>query len=268
MITNTVTNTVLNSECANSSLQISLVSSIQSRTLYPHSLISIIIPCYNESNTILQIIENIHKLNLTNYEIIIVDDGSTDGTPEKLLQRGDIRLLLHDKNKGYGQTLLDGINLARGDIIITMDGDGQHDPMDIPTLCDSILEKNTDVVVGSRYVGEYYYPIPFLNRAGEIFIEALLKLLFHQSVRNNQGGFRAFHRRTKKIFKQVQFFDMAFTTELLMLSSIYGYRIEEVPIHLHGRCFGKSNVRKILLFFDILKGFFYYYFRKVRTRSP
>ncbi|MCF2141373.1 MAG: glycosyltransferase family 2 protein [Candidatus Lokiarchaeota archaeon] len=257
-----ISNTIVNTEIINNAIKNTSISTFKSSGLYPSTFISIIIPCYNESNTIIPIIEKIHSLKLANYEIIIVDDGSTDGTVEKLLERRDIRFIYHKNNQGYGRTILDGLKIARGDIFITIDGDGQHDPEDIPALCRSIIKNDADIIIGSRYKGEYYYPIPFLNRAGESFIQIFLKLFFHQSIKNNQGGFRAFHRKTKKIFEQIQFFDMAFTTELLMLGAIYNFKIEEVPIHLHGRCFGKSNVRKFLLFFDIIKGFFYYYLRK------
>ncbi len=222
---------------------------------------SIVIPCYNESKTIQGLIQNLKNLELPNYEIIIVDDGSTDNSVELLSNYQDINCIIHEKNEGYGKSLIDGIMKSTGDLIITIDSDGQHDPRDIINLCKPVIENQADIVVGSRYKGNYFYRIPFVNRAGEAFLEIMMLILFGKRVTNNQGGFRVFHRRTISIFNDFKFMGMAFTTELLIKSFLKGYRVVEKPINLHDRPVGKSRVRKIPLLMNLLLCMFYYFFK-------
>ena len=107
--------------------------------------------------------------------------------------------------------------------------------MDIITLIQPILDNDADIVIGSRYLGQYDYTIPLTTRGGEALIEVILKLLFGKGVKNNQGGFRAFNRKILKLLYQIHNYDMAFTTELLFLTYLNQYRVIEKPIHLHDR---------------------------------
>ncbi|WP_371803566.1 glycosyltransferase family 2 protein [Candidatus Lokiarchaeum ossiferum] len=222
--------------------------------------VSFVIPCYNESETLLEVVRKIHEINLNKYEIIIVDDGSLDKplqyfTPK---DKKNVRNYYHRNNLGYGKTLLDGIGKCSGDYICTIDSDGQHDPRDIYDLIYPIYKKEADIVIGSRYSGQYYYDVPLLTRVGESFIEFILKYLFGQEIKNNQAGFRVFHRRTLGLFTGIKFFDMAFTTEILMNASVKGFKIKEQPIHLYGRSIGNSRVKKIPLLMDVLHSTVYY----------
>lgn len=225
--------------------------------------ISIVLPCYNEEKTIGQVLSKIESLNLPEYEIIVVDDCSTDKSVEIAKRFKNTRVLRHKKNKGYGKTLIDGIKHASGEIIITIDSDGQHDPADIPRLIHPIQQGKCDIVIGSRYLGKYFYKIPLTNRTGEALIEAVLAVFFGINIKNNQGGFRAFHKKTLEIFNESKFHDMAFTTELLMISSIKGYKVKEEPIHLRGRIEGHSRVKKLRLLKDLIKSFVYYFLKKM-----
>ncbi|WP_371803565.1 glycosyltransferase family 2 protein [Candidatus Lokiarchaeum ossiferum] len=220
--------------------------------------ISIILPCYNEAKTILQVVNKIQQLNLPLYEIIVVDDASTDGSFKLLEGKEHVKTFRHRINQGYGKTLLDGIFQSTGDVIITMDSDGQHDPRDIPTLCKAILENEADFVIGSRYHGKYCYSLPLTNRIGEAFIEIMIKVLFNETIQNNQGGFRVFNRKALSIFQDIKFDGMAFTTELIMKAKIQNLRINSSPIHLYGRIEGKSRVKKLPLLINILRSFFIY----------
>ncbi|WP_457920143.1 glycosyltransferase family 2 protein [Candidatus Lokiarchaeum ossiferum] len=223
--------------------------------------VSFIIPCYNESRTLLQVVRKIHAIKLYNYEIIIVDDGSNDN-PISLFNKNDLKNVknyFHVENLGYGKTVLDGISKCAGDFICTIDSDGQHDPNDIFDLIYPIYNKKADIVVGSRYSGRYYYQVPLLNRIGESFIEITLKFLFGQAIKNNQAGFRVFDKKTIGLFKGIKFFDMAFTTEILMNAIVKNYKIVEEPIHLYDRSIGNSRVKKIPLLMDVLHSTIYYF---------
>ncbi|MGQ4876901.1 MAG: glycosyltransferase family 2 protein, partial [Promethearchaeia archaeon] len=187
--------------------------------------ISIVIPLYNEENTIGNLINRIpeHK----NLEIIIVDDGSKDKSPEiikKLMKKRKLILIRHRINQGYGKALLTGIKKASGDIIISMDSDGQHNPEEISKLLIPILKKEADIVIGSRYLGRSNYPVPIYTRLGELVIEKILKIFFKQTIKNNQGGFRAFNRKSLIILNDIKYKGMAFTTEILFKASLMGLR--------------------------------------------
>ncbi|MHA1728289.1 MAG: glycosyltransferase family 2 protein [Promethearchaeota archaeon] len=220
--------------------------------------VSIVIPCYNEKKTISRVLDHIESMALPFYEIIVVDDGSTDNIMMEIENFKNTKIIVHKKNMGYGKSLIDGVKHCTGDIIVTIDSDGQHVPKDLLRLYKPIVEGKADIVIGSRYLGSYNYNIPFSNRLGEAFIEIMLNIVFRNSIKNNQGGFRVFHRRTLEIFDNVVFFGMAFTTELLMLGLITGYKIKEMPINLRIREVGKSNVKKVRLLMNILRCIGYY----------
>ena len=210
-------------------------------------LISIIIPVYNEENSIKEVIERIP--NHQNYEIIIVDDGSTDNTLQKVEEIKDksIRVVKHDKNQGYGAAILSGIKYADGDIIVTMDSDGQHNPEEIPNIIMPILKDSADIVIGSRYLGKCYFKIPLITKIAEIVIKSFLWLLSGQLIHNNQNGFRAFNRKALKIFDHLRYTGMGFTTEILFCSAFYGYKIKEIPV------FWVNDPRTHISFFSYLQ---------------
>lgn len=225
-------------------------------------LISIVIPLYNEENSIKNVLNRIP--NHHRYEIIIVDDGSTDNSVNKVkeINNKNIKIIKHIKNRGYGAAILTGINHANGDIIITMDSDGQHNPEKIGHLITPIINNQADIVVGSRYLGTCKYKVPLHTRVGEIIINKCLWLLFGQKVGNNQSGFRALSKICKEIFENMIYSNFAFCTELLFLAAYKKFKITEVPITINKRKYGCSYIQLIgiikaisicILFYSIKK---------------
>ncbi len=227
-------------------------------------LISVIIPIYNEENSIKDVIERIP--NHRNYEIILVDDGSTDNSLEKvkLIRNRQIKVVKHNINRGYGAAILTGIKSATGDIIVTMDSDGQHCPEEIPKLIQPILENKADLIIGSRYLGQCNYKVPFHTRFGESFIDFFLWFLFNQNVRNNQSGFRAFRMGHLNIFDDLIYDNFGFCTEIIFKSALNGLRIKEIAITVNPRKYGASYVRLLKIFMSISSCIFIYSLKKIR----
>ena len=118
--------------------------------------ISIIIPCYNEASTIELIIEKILEIKDLNYEIIIIDDCSTDGTKEILKNKLSEKVkkqVFNEKNFGKGYAIREGLKYTSGDIVIIQDADLEYTPKDYKRLIKPIIDGNADVVYGSRFIG-------------------------------------------------------------------------------------------------------------------
>jgi len=228
-------------------------------------LISIIIPVYNEENTILSVLKSLPNNN--NIEIVVIDDFSKDNSLKEINRAQkiqNINLIKHTKNQGYGQAILTGIKNSNGKILVTMDADGQHLAKDIYNLVKPILNGEAEYTIGSRYLGSFHYKLPLSTRFGELLVEKLLLILFGQKVENNQGGFRAFDQKIIKIFDNIQYLNFAFTTELIIRARLYGYRIKECPISLMDRVFGKSRIKLKKLAINIFFCFFRYSLVKIK----
>ncbi len=228
--------------------------------------LSIVIPVYNEEKSIRNILNLIpHNDGI---EIIVVDDGSTDKSFQEAIESDkSIKLIKLDVNQGYGNAILTGVKNASGDIIITMDSDGQHNPNEICRLIEPILNDKADICIGSRYLGKCNYNIPLFTRLGECFIEKSLQILFGQKISNNQSGFRAFKKTTTDVFKKIKFNGFAFATELLIKSKLKNYRIKEVPIVLEPRKYGISKIRLLKLTITLLSCIAYYFFIKIKNNN-
>ena len=228
-------------------------------------LISIIIPIYNEEKTIRDVIERIP--NHQQYEILLVDDGSTDNSLEKVqeISNREIKIIKHQNNKGYGVAVLSGFKHAAGDIIITMDSDGQHNPEEITALIKPIINNQADIVVGSRYLGNCHYKNPLYARVGAYFINIFLNMLFLQKVYDNQCGFRAFSNRSFKIFKNLRQTKYGFCTETLFEAIYNKLRVCEIPINVNIRKYGKSNIDLVKLLISVSFCILYYSIKRFKV---
>lgn len=251
-----------NLDYSNEKLTLSEFSFSKKERIKDNPLISIVIPMYNEEHSIKKVIKKIP--NHGSYEIIVIDDGSTDNSVRKIKEVKDraIKVIRHEKNQGYGAAILSGFENVTGDIIITMDSDGQHNPEEIPNLIEPIINDQVDIVVGSRYLGRSNYKIPLYTLVGEYFIYLCLRFLYHQKVRNNQGGFRAFRKETVKIFNNLKSNGMGFTTELLFKAAHKNLRITEIPIILNSREVGISYVSLIRVLKSVSLCILYYTIKK------
>ncbi|MFW9823614.1 MAG: glycosyltransferase family 2 protein [Candidatus Thorarchaeota archaeon] len=230
------------------------------------TLLSIVLPMYNEEKTIKTVLEQLPYNELI--EIIVVNDHSTDNSLEKIEEikpYRDITVINHSINKGYGGAIISGISQARGDIIVTMDSDGQHSPDDIYNLIKPILEEEADYTIGSRYKGTYFYQLPVMTRLGEVFVEKLIQIFFRVRIMNNQTGFRAFNRKVIPIFENIRYYGYAFCTEQILKASISNYKVKECPIKVYRREYGSSSIKLMNLARKIFSCLFYYYIEKIKS---
>ena len=240
-------------------------SRIKNSYIADNPSISVIIPLYNEEHSIKNVIERIP--NHSSYEIIVVDDGSTDKSVKRIreIKDKDIKIIQHEKNQGYGASILTGFNHATGDIIVTMDSDGQHNPEEIPNLIKPIINHQADLVVGSRYLGSSSYKVLLYARVGEYFINLCLWFLYHQKVRNNQSGFRAFSSSSLKKLKFMRHVKFGLCTETLFNAASKNLRIKEIPVNVYTRKHGCSYVKLFHIIKSISLCIMFYALKKFRV---
>lgn len=228
-------------------------------------LLSIVLPMYNEEKSIKKVLEELPNDNLI--EVIVVDDHSIDNSLkeiEKVKSKREIRVVTNTRNRGYGNAIMSGLSHARGNIIVTMDSDGQHSSDDIFNMVKPILDGEADYTIGSRYEGTYFYKLPILTRLGEIIVEKLIQILFGPRVLNNQTGFRAFSRKVLPVFKNTRYHGYAFCTEQIIIMALAHFRIKECPIKVFRREHGSSGIVLTKLARKIFSCIFYYFIQKIK----
>ncbi|MGQ9722646.1 MAG: polyprenol monophosphomannose synthase [Candidatus Jordarchaeum sp.] len=214
--------------------------------------LSIVIPTYNEVENIESLILSIERVfedNSINGEIIVVDDNSPDGTADvvkKYTERFDnIRILERKEKKGLGYSYKDGFQAISGSVVMEMDADFSHNPLDI---C-RILRKcgdGFDVVIGSRYVkGGGIIGWGFIRRVFSFVANTLVDMLFRLGVKDNTSGFRAYKREAlEAILPNVKCNSYDFQVEMLIRAKEQGLTLKEVPIIFRERVRGKSKLGK------------------------
>ncbi|MBA7524312.1 hypothetical protein ES705_16449 [subsurface metagenome] len=144
-----------------------------------------------------------------------------------------------------------------------MDSDGQHRPEDIPNLIKPIINNETEMVIGSRYLGKCNYRIPSYTKIGENIISLFLWILFRQKVKNNQSGFKAFSKKSAKIFNKMMYNRFGLCTEIIYKAAYYKFNLLEIPVSINIRKYGTSYVNLVKLFIVISTCILIYGLRKV-----
>ena len=207
--------------------------------------LSIIIPCYNEKNTILKILEKIKDVNLFEIEkeIIIIDDFSIDGTREILTSLHDYNIIFNDKNYGKGFSIREGLKQASGEIIIIQDADLEYNPQNYKDLVQPILENNVQVVYGSRVIGpNRTIHSHYSFYLGGLFLTRLTNVLYHSKLTDQPTCYKVFKKSILDAIelKENRFGFCSEVTSKLLLKNIEPY---EVPIDYFPR--NKSDGKKI-----------------------
>ena len=202
-------------------------------------LLSVIVPCFNEINTLEQVINNIQNSPIASKELIIIDDFSKDGSREflKNLNSKNIRTIFHDKNLGKGAALSSGISIAKGEITIIQDADLEYDPNEYPVIISPIINNKADVVYGSRFQGgQPHRVVYFWHRVGNGFLTLLSNIFTDLNLTDMETCYKAFKSEIlKKIIIEEKRF--GFEPEITAKISKLDCRIYEVGISYYGRTY-------------------------------
>ena len=215
--------------------------------------VTVIIPAYNEQKTIREIIKRVKATGLV-HEILVVDDGSTDGTREilqELQDQGEVRAIFHQKNGGKGAALRTGIQNATREVIIIQDADLEYNPREYPALLQPIEDDIADVVYGSRFLGQARRPILFWNMVANKILTFVTNILYNNILSDMETGYKVFKRElVKEIPLHAHRFEYEpeFTAKILKRK----FRLYEVPIAFYPRDYSEGKKIKMWDAFEAL----------------
>ncbi len=212
-----------------------------------------IIPAFNEEGSVGKVVEDV-KTYLPQADALVVNDGSSDLTSKKAKEAGAIVLDL-PFNLGIGGAMQAGYKYAfekNYDIAIQVDGDGQHDPHEIPKLLEALEEKDVDVVIGSRFIGDSEFKSSRMRRVGISIFSKVISLIVGRKITDPTSGFRAANR------KAIQLFAMDYPQdypepEVLVLLHQSRLKMKEVSVGMSKRFSGESSITKIRSVYYMVK---------------
>ena len=205
--------------------------------------LSIIIPCYNEEATIEELVGQV-KASPYEKELLIIDDGSQDGTRDilaELEKDPDIRVFLQPENKGKGAALRRGFKEATGDVVIVQDADLEYDPRDYPKLLQPIEDGRADVVYGSRFQGGPGRVLYYKHMLGNQFLTFLSNMLTDLNLTDMETCYKAFKREVIQniVLESNRFgFEPEVTAKIARMRDVVIY---EVPISYNGRTYEEGK---------------------------
>ena len=202
----------------------------------PFPSLTVVIPVFNEERTILQIVAMVRELDIDK-QIVVVDDGSTDGTRELLASlpaSADLEIFFHESNQGKGAALQTGFRLAEGEIVIVQDADLEYDPADILKVIEPIRRGEAMVAYGSRYLESHHQNSSWLHRFGNWLLTKLSNTANGQHLTDMETCYKAFRREVLNTLsiEQPRF---GFEPEITAKIARRGYHIREIPVQYHAR---------------------------------
>jgi len=211
------------------------------KTAIASPLLSVVMPVYNERETIDEIVERVLAVPMR-VELIVVDDCSTDGTRDRLIglqERHGFRLLLQDVNQGKGAALRRGFAAVTGDIVAVQDADLEYSPEEFPDLAELIVQGRADVVYGSRFLGRHRVFL-FTHYLGNRFLTLLTNVLYNTMLTDMETCYKVMRR---EVLHGLDLRSNGFGIEPEMTAKIFkrGYRVYEVPITYDGRGYDEGK---------------------------
>ncbi|MFM1848841.1 MAG: hypothetical protein RL417_2315 [Pseudomonadota bacterium] len=216
----------------------------ETTSFFPYMKLSIVIPCYNESKTIENIVAAVKAAPVKEKEIIIVDDCSTDGTRDILRERVASqvdKILYHEINQGKGAALRTGFQAATGDVVVVQDADLEYDPQEYPRLMDPIVRDKADVVFGSRFMGgEPHRVVYFWHCVGNRFLTLLSNMFTNINLTDMETCYKMFRREVIQSIK-IEENRFGFEPEITAKVARGKFRVYEVGISYYGRTYAEGK---------------------------
>jgi len=207
-------------------------------------LLSVVIPCFNEAATIATLIERVRQAPVASKQIVVVDDGSTDGSRELLQQlppSDDLLVVFHPRNRGKGAALATGFQAATGTICIVQDADLEYDPAEYPLVISPIVDGKADVVFGSRFQGAAPHRVVyFWHRLGNGFLTVLSNMCTDLNLTDMETCYKAFRREVIQSIR-IQEQRFGFEPEITAKVARRRLRIYEVGISYYGRTYDEGK---------------------------
>jgi hypothetical protein len=203
--------------------------------------ILILIPAYNEGPRIGTVVQRVREM-YPHFDVVVVNDGSKDDTTRAARTAG-AEVVSHPFNLGYGVAIQTGYKYAwrHGyEVLVQMDGDGQHDPVCIPQLLEPVLAGACDFALGSRFLAGDSYEPTLARRLGMLFFRRLVSWLIGQRITDTTSGFQAFNRQVIGYFTTEVFPCDYPDADMLLTLHRAGFRIREVPVRMHASSSGQS----------------------------
>jgi glycosyltransferase involved in cell wall biosynthesis len=213
----------------------------------------IIIPAFNEEHSIASLLRELRDY-CSGFDVLVINDGSEDGT-SRICRSEGYNVLDLPINLGIGGAVQTGYIYAVQedyDIVVQMDGDGQHDPRDVPYLVEPILSGNVDMVIGSRFINNEGYQSSHWRRLGIRFYSRLIKGLTGKKIYDPTSGFRVVNREIVNYFAQVYPVDYPEPESIVTLFKLQ-YRIVELPVRMRKRVGGHSSIKGIKIIYYMMK---------------
>ena len=232
----------------------------QADTKSPHSAPELarrrrlaIVPAFNEEGSVGAVIDEIRAFD-PGFEIVVVDDGSEDRTSEIALGRG-VHVVTLPFNLGIGASVQTGYRFAQRngfEIAVQIDGDGQHDPAELPAVLAPILAGEADLVIGSRFLGEGAFRSSFTRRLGIRLFALAVSAIARRRLTDTTSGFRAVNRRGIALFAADYPHDYPEVEAIVMVVK-HRLRFKEVPVTMRERSAGRSSITALRSLYYIVK---------------
>ncbi len=207
-------------------------------------LLSVVMPVFNECGTVLRTIAAVRAAPVQSLELIVVDDGSTDGTREALTSTlsstANVRLIFHERNRGKGAALRSGFAHARGRFVLIQDADSEYDPADYPVLLKPLVDDHADVVFGSRFLGGPHRVLYYWHSVANTLLTHISNMVTDLNLTDMETCYKVFRR---EVLQRLDLREDRFGIEPEITTKVarLGVRVFEVPITYNGRTYAEGK---------------------------
>ncbi len=219
------------------------------------SKVLIIVPSYREEENIVRVLQGLEK-HVPDIDVLMIIDGSKDRT-EEIVSFNGYDSVVHPFNMGYGVTIQTGYKYAvkNGyDVVVQIDGDGQHAPKYIKPMLEAFESSDADVVIGSRFLKGGSYDVPFVRKIGIRFFSKIASMITRQKISDSTSGFQALNRKAFYYFSKVDHFPYDYPDADTIITLFFaGFKVKEIPVIMYDRMKGESMTTGLKTIIYVIK---------------